>query len=121
MSRISIVATTNRLEVLPALRRLLPDVVLLELKQRLTQGNVLVERELFMNDHEEVHPLLRRIVAELQSHGVPFQLYERCGASASTEDPGWPIPVEDLERIMGAFEHRLEHRREYGCGREEQP
>lgn len=106
MNWITIMAMTDRKEVLPALRMCLPEVGIAEIRRRLKQGDVLVERELFTNDWEEVNPLLRRILAVLQSHDVPFKIYERSGPSTVAPSERERIDDEVLENILSASERR---------------
>lgn len=108
MSWIAIVTTSGEHALLAPLRDLLPDVPIGELRRRLAGAGPLVVRELWRNDHEETHALLRAVVSLLQRHGTALAIHELERPEEPASDAN-AIEPDLLESIMSEFERRLDH------------
>lgn len=105
MSWIAIVTTSGEHALLAPLRDLLPAVPVSELRGRLTGAGPLVVCELWRNDHEDAHALLRAVVALLQRHGTPLAIHELERREEPASDAN-AIDPETLEWLMSEFERR---------------
>jgi hypothetical protein len=107
MVKIAIVAKVDH-PPLDLLRAIAPhsDSGLAELSGRFRGGEVVVVRPVTGSEWEESHADLRAVVRELQSRGIPFQLWE---AVDDQEPPneGRQITSEVMENILQA--HADEH------------
>lgn len=70
MSKLLLGAHTSRTDVLAALRALVPDVPLVELRNHLAHGTPFLERIYPMNDREEVAHLFRAVLDVLRANDV---------------------------------------------------
>jgi hypothetical protein len=112
MSRIAILASTDRPDVVAGLRKLLPDVSMADLKQRLGGDQPIVDSEAFGNDWEEVHPLLREVIAELKAKQVDFEIHELVDDDqAKRGDASTKIDEATLENILNGFVEEVERAR----------
>src|SRR5262245_6422487 len=114
MSQISIITKpTERSEVVAPLRKLLPELSIGDIRQRLASSGALIQREIFDNEWEEVHALLRDVIGVLKQHRVDFELHESSSDDAPTPgNPATLINEETLENILKGHADEVERQRD---------
>lgn len=111
---IAIKAKSDSNELVGELRELLPELGIAEIKKRLSSGAVLAEREPFQNDSDEVHGLLRSLVALLKRRGADYAIHEWVADSGVFDGPDPRNRIDDqvLENILRGFEDGVKRQRE---------
>lgn len=100
MSKIAIAAKTDRTDVALALRKVLPNASIADLKQSLATGRPFFEMLFGDPDHDEQEAIVRKLVGELQRVGVEPIVYE-LGEMQSADEPG--VEPESVEYLMNRF------------------
>lgn len=73
-----------------------------EVRERLIQGKVFLELELFGNNHEEVSKILRNCVSILKKSSISFSIHET-GEGREQANPDinfWEISEETMMNIL---------------------
>jgi hypothetical protein len=105
MSKIVLVVskTPDPMKTMAVLRRAAPGVSVADLKQRLANGEPVLEASLFENDYPEVAARLRSLIRELPASGAELRLFELEPNEAFDKNADlsrWEIATDTLLNIL---------------------